>query len=50
MKEIFQKGDDDGFDGEGHQDVRCNSGNEDSDDDDDEDEECHPPGDAESRG
>ena len=39
MKEIFQKGDDGGFDGEGHQEMQCNSGNEDSDDDDDDDEE-----------
>ena len=38
VKKIFQKGDDGGFDGEGHQEVRCNSGNKDSDDDDEEEE------------
>ena len=27
VKESFQKGDDGGFDGEGHQEMRCNSSN-----------------------
>ena len=39
VEEIFQKGDDGGFDGEGHQEVRYSSSNEDSDDEEDEEEE-----------
>ena len=50
MKEIFQKGDDGGFDGEGHQEMQCNSGNEDSDDDDDDEEEEEEEEDEEEEG
>ena len=39
VKETFQKGDDGGFDGAGHQEMQCNSSYEDSDDDEDDDEE-----------